>query len=157
MCCRAVEPRYAPAMVSAIRPGPAHGGVGPECRTFRSHETSRTGMACQSYLLGSGDSTLSIVQSGRQVTLRLGPSGDVTLNGTLSGETFWARGVIEAGATPRYVACPVGDTLRVTARVRREGQVKVLDATLASVACAECAPIEFAAARPRQYAGRRRS
>ncbi|HYC31614.1 MAG TPA: hypothetical protein VEB59_04950 [Gemmatimonadales bacterium] len=117
----------------------------------------RSGMACQAYLLGGGDSTLTIVQSGRQLTLRLGPTGDVTLNGTLSGETFWARGVIEEGATPRYVACPVGDTLRVTARVRRGGSVKRLDATLTSLACVECAPLEFSAARPRQYAGRRRS
>ena len=115
------------------------------------------GMACQAYLLNGGDSTVAIVQSGRQVTLRLGPTGDVTLNGTLSGETFWARGVIEPDATPRHVACPVGDTLRLTGRVSRLGRLKRLDATLMSVSCADCASVEFSATRPRQYAGRRRS
>jgi hypothetical protein len=118
---------------------------------------ARSGMACQAYLLGSSDSAVTIVQSGRQLTVRLGPEGDVTLNGTLYGESFRARGVIEPGATPRYVACPAGDTLRMTAKVVRLGQVKRLEATLASQACPECAPLEFAAARPRQYAGRRRS
>lgn len=117
----------------------------------------RSGIACQAYLLGSDDSTVSIVQSGRQLTVRLGPAADVILNGTLSGETFWARGVIEPAATPRYVACPVGDTLRLTGRVSRVGSTKRIEASLSSLACPECAPVEFAAARPRQYAGRRRS
>lgn len=117
----------------------------------------RTGMACMAYLLGTGDSTVVVVQSGRQVTVRLGPAADVSLNGTLTGESFWARGVIEPGATPRYVACPVGDTLRLTGRVSRTGPSKRLEASLSSLACAECAPVEFTAARPRQYAGRRRS
>ena len=116
-----------------------------------------TGRACQSYLLGGKDSSLMVLQSGRQLTLRLGPASDVTLDGTLSGSELTLMGVIEPGSTPRFAACSVGDTLRLTAHLTRAAQVKRLDAILSSSACPECTPITFVAERPRRYEGRRRS
>jgi hypothetical protein len=116
-----------------------------------------SGMACQAYLLGRGDSTVMLYQSGRQVTLKLGPSADVTLRGALIGTDLALEGVIEPGTTPRHVACPAGDTIRVTARVHRDGPLKRLQATLSAPGCVECSPVSFVAARPRQYQGRRRS
>ena len=116
-----------------------------------------SGFACYAYLLGGEDSTVTVTQSGRQVTVTLGPKGEVTLSGKLYGSDLAAEGVIAAGTTPRYVACPVGDTIRMTVQARREKRVKRLDASLLVAGCPECAPIGFVAVRPRQYEGRRRS
>lgn len=116
-----------------------------------------SGFACYAYLLGGDDSTVTVTQSGRQVTVTLGPKGEVTLSGKLYGSDLAAEGVIAAGTTPRYVACPVGDTIRMTVQARREKRVKRLDASLLVAGCPECAPIGFVAVRPRQYEGRRRS
>jgi hypothetical protein len=116
-----------------------------------------SGFACYAYLLGGDDSTVNVTQSGRQVTVTLGPKGEVTLNGKLFGADLAAEGVIAAGTTPRYVACPVGDTVRLTIEAHREEQFKRLDARLLVAGCAECEPVDFVAVRPRHYEGRRRS
>jgi hypothetical protein len=116
-----------------------------------------SGFACYAYLLGSADSTVSVTQSGRQVSVALGPKGEVTLSGKLFGADLTAEGVIAAGTTPRYVACPVGDTVRMTIRAHREARVKRLDAKLLVAGCPECEPLGFVAVRPRHYEGRRRS
>jgi hypothetical protein len=116
-----------------------------------------SGFACYAYLLGGDDSTVTVTQSGRQVTVTLGPQGEVTLSGKLFGADLTAEGVIAAGTTPRYVACPVGDTLRMTVQAYREARVKRLDAKLFAAGCPECEPFGFQAVRPRHYEGRRRS
>ena len=116
-----------------------------------------SGFACYAYLLGGDDSTVTVAQSGRQVIVTLGPRGEVTLSGTLLGANLTAEGVIPPGTTPRHVACPGGDTIRMTLQARREGQVKRLDATLLVAGCPECQPIGFVAVRSRRYEGRRRS
>jgi hypothetical protein len=116
-----------------------------------------SGFACYAYLLGSDDSTVTVTQSGRQVTVTLGPKGEVALSGNLFGVNLTAEGVIPPGTTPRYVACPVGDTIRMTVQAHREKQVKRLDARLLVAGCPECEPIGFVAVRPRHYEGRRRS
>ncbi|MEZ0335397.1 MAG: hypothetical protein ACAI18_15410 [Gemmatimonadales bacterium] len=116
-----------------------------------------SGFACYAYLLGGDDSTVTVTQSGRQVTVTLGPKAEVTLSGQLSGADLTAEGVIAAGTTPRYVACPVGDTIRMTIQAHREKQVKRLDASLFTAGCPDCAPQGFVAVRPRHYEGRRRS
>jgi hypothetical protein len=116
-----------------------------------------SGFVCYAYLLGSDDSTVTVTQSGRQVTVALGPKGEVTLSGKLFGAELTAEGVIAAGTTPRHVACPVGDTIRMTVLAHREARLKRLDARLFVAGCAECEPIGFVAVRPRHYEGRRRS
>ena len=115
------------------------------------------GRACQTYLLRGSDSTMTVLQSGRQLTLRLGPASDVTLDGTLSGSDVSLTGVIQPGSTPRQSGCQVGDTIRLTGHVARGAEVKRLDALLSFSACTECTPVAFVAERPRRYEGRRRS
>lgn len=109
--------------------------------------------SCYAYLLSGADSNVSVTQSGRQVTVTLGPTGDISLRGNLVGSDLTTRGVIPA-TTPRYVACPVGDTLSMTVRSRREGRYKRLDATLSVAGCPTCEPFGFAAVQHRY--GRRR-
>jgi hypothetical protein len=116
-----------------------------------------SGFACYAYLLGGDDSTVIVAQSGRQVTVTLGPKGEVTLSGKLLGAYLTAEGVIPPETTPRYVACPGGDTIRMTVQAHREKQVKRLDARLLVAGCPECEPLGFVAVRPRRYEGRRRS
>lgn len=116
-----------------------------------------SGFACYAYLLGGGDSTVTVAQSGRQVTITLGPKREVALIGQLVGARLTAGGIIPPGTTPRHVACPGGDTIRMTLEARREAQVKRLDATLLVAGCPECQPIGFSAVRSRRYEGRRRS
>src|SRR5512134_1962581 len=115
------------------------------------------GFACYAYLLGSEDSTVRVAQSGRQVIVTLGPKSEVTLRGTLQGAALTAEGVIQPGTTPRYLACPAGDTIRMTLQARREELVKRLDATLVVAGCPECPPVGFVAVRSRRYEGRRRA
>jgi hypothetical protein len=116
-----------------------------------------SGFACYAYLLGGDDSTVTVAQSGRQVIVTLGPRGEVTLAGTLVGAHLTAEGAIPPGTTPRHVACPAGDTIRMTLEARRERRVKRLDASLLVAGCPECQPIGFVAVRSRRYEGRRRS
>ena len=116
-----------------------------------------TGFACYAYLLGGADSTVAVAQSGRQVSVSLGPRGEVSLQGRLVGADLTAEGVIRPGTTPRHVACPAGDTIRLSLQARREGRVKRLDATLLVAGCPECLPIGFVAVRSRGYEGRRRT
>ena len=73
------------------------------------------------------------------------------MSGKLFGADLTAEGVIAAGTTPRYVACPVGDTVRMSVRAHREVQVKRLDARLLVAGCPECEPLDFVAVRPRHY------
>ena len=116
-----------------------------------------TGFACYAYLLGAGDSTVAVTQSGRQVSIRLGPRAEVTLHGRLVGTDLTAEGVIRPGTTPRHVACPAGDTVRLRLQARREGRVKRLEAALLVAGCPECQPIGFVAVRSRGHEGRRRT
>ena len=116
-----------------------------------------SGFACYAYLLGGGDSTLAVAQSGRQVTITLGPRAEITLRGSLVGVNLTAQGVIRPGTTPRHLACPAGDTIRMTVEAHRESRVKRLDASLLVAGCPDCQPIGFVAVRSRMYEGRRRS
>jgi hypothetical protein len=116
-----------------------------------------SGFACYAYLLGGADSTVVVAQSGRQVIVTLGPEREVTLSGKLAGAHLTAEGVIPPGITPRHVACPGGDTIRMTLQAHRDEQVKRLDATLLVAGCPECQPIGFVAVRSRRHEGRRRS
>jgi hypothetical protein len=114
-----------------------------------------SGLVCYRYLLTGGDSTIHLTQSGEQLAGTLGPNGDVNLLGTLSGADLSLKGVISPGGTPRHVACPVGDSVRVTARVSRWGQLKRLDAQLWTATTAQGPAVAFMAARPRRYERRR--
>lgn len=116
-----------------------------------------TGFVCYAYLLGGDDSTVTVAQSGRQVTVTLGPKGEITLTGKLIGASLTAEGVIPPGTTPRYVACPAGDTIRMTVQAQRTARTKRLHTTLFIAGCPECQPLGFVAVRPRHYEGRRRS
>jgi hypothetical protein len=109
--------------------------------------------ACQSFLLG-GDSSLTLTQSGRQVTATLSPAGAVTLRGDLLGSTLSLAGVLPSGATPARAACPVGDTVRLTGQARRSPDLGRLDATLRFVRCGGCRPVEFTAVRLTHSRGR---
>lgn len=112
---------------------------------------------CYAYLLTGAESTFTVAQSGRQLTVTLGPAANVTLTGTISGADVTLDGVLAFGTTPDSVLCARGDTIRAVARAHRDERVKRLDATLFTTSCAECAPITFRASRPRGYPGRRRS
>ena len=114
-----------------------------------------SGRVCTRYLLSEADSTLTISQSGRQLTATLGPRGDVALRGTLAGDQVTLEGVIQPEATPRHVACEVGDTLWLTARVAAGAESRRLHARLWSSACADCPAVGFTASRPLYYHGRR--
>ena len=114
------------------------------------------GRVCTRYLLSEADSTLTISQSGRQLSAALGPRGEVALRGVLTGDRLSLEGVIQPGATPRNVDCTAGDTLWLSARVAAAGETRRLHARLWSSACAECSPVGFTAARPFHYHGRRR-
>ena len=114
------------------------------------------GRVCTSYLLSGADSTLVISQSGRQLTGTLGPNADVALRGLLVGDEISLEGVIQPEETPRHVACSVGDTLRLTARISSVVRTRQLEARLWSSACAECGAVGFTAARPLDYGSRRR-
>jgi hypothetical protein len=113
------------------------------------------GRVCTRYLLSDSDSSLSISQSGHELTAALGPAGDVALRGALTGNAFALEGVVQPGATPRHVACTVGDTVRLEGRVSTAGQLRQLEGGLWFSACSDCVHIEFTAARPRQYHKRR--
>jgi hypothetical protein len=113
--------------------------------TYSIQPMARSGRPCLAYLLSGGDSTVKVSQSGRQVTLTLGPDGDVSLRGTLTNGDLALRGVILPGATPRQAACPVGDTLRLTARAGIEPHVRRLDAELRLAGCPECDAVGFSA------------
>ena len=111
---------------------------------------------CTRYLLSEADSSLTISQSGRELTATLGPADGVALRGALDGNELALEGVIQPGATPRYVACTVGDTVRLEARVSRAAPFRELEAGLWFSACADCGPIEFTVARPNAYHKRQR-
>jgi hypothetical protein len=110
---------------------------------------------CTRYLLSGADSSLTISQSGRALTATLGPASEVALRGVLDGDELALEGVIQPGATPRHVACTVGDTLRLEARVSRAAPFRELEAGLWFSACSECGPTEFTVARPNAYHKRR--
>jgi hypothetical protein len=114
-----------------------------------------SGRVCTRYLLSDADSTLTISQSGSQLTGSLGPEAEVGLRGSLTGNEISLEGVIQPGATPRYVGCTVGDTLRLTARFSASRGLRQLEAQLWSSACTDCGAVGFTAARPYQYYGRR--
>ena len=101
---------------------------------------------CQTFLL-SGDSSLTLAQSGRQVTGTLGRDGSVTLRGTVSGSELTLAGVLAPGATPRRAGCPAGDTVRITGLVRPAPDHGRLDATLRFSRCAGCPSAGFSATR----------
>ena len=115
-----------------------------------------SGRVCTRYLLSDADSTLTISQSGRQLSAALGPRGEVALRGVLTGDRLSLEGVIQPGATPRHVGCAAGDTLWLSARIAAAGETRRLHARLWSSACADCSPVGFTAARPYYYRGRRR-
>jgi hypothetical protein len=110
---------------------------------------------CTRYLLSGADSSLTISQSGRELTATLGPRGEVALRGALDGNELSLEGVIQPVATPRHVACTVGDTVRLEGRVSSAAPLRELEARLWSSACAECGPAEFTVARPNAYHKRR--
>ncbi len=114
-----------------------------------------SGRVCTRYLLTDADSTLLISQSGRQLTGSLGPGSEVGLRGSLTGNEISLEGVIQPEATPRYVGCTEGDTLRLTARFSASRGIRQLEARLWSSSCADCGAVGFTAARPREYHGRR--
>ena len=109
------------------------------------------GRVCTRYLLFGADSSLTIAQSGRELTATLGPSGEVALRGALDGDELALEGVIQPGAIPRYVACTVGDTVRLEAQVSSAAPLRELEADLWFSACADCGPTAFTVARPNSY------
>ena len=108
--------------------------------------------ACQAYLL-SGDSSLTMTQSGRQVTATLGRAGGVILRGSVDGSTLTLAGVVPA-ALPRQAACPVGDTVRLVGQARRGPDHGHLDGTLTFLRCPDCATTGFQAVRLLHVPGR---
>jgi hypothetical protein len=106
---------------------------------------------CQAYLL-SGDSSLTMTQSGREVTASLGRAGAITLRGRVDGSTLTLAGVVPV--LPALAACPVGDTVRLVGQARRAPDHGHLDGTLAFVRCADCAATEFHAVRQLHPLGR---
>ncbi|HET7425365.1 MAG TPA: hypothetical protein VFJ92_17505 [Gemmatimonadales bacterium] len=99
---------------------------------------------CQAYLL-SGDSSLTMTQSGTQVTASLGRAGAVTLRGHVEGSTLTLAGVVPV--LPPQAACPAGDTVRLVGQARRAPDHGHLDGTLAFLRCADCSTTEFHAKR----------
>jgi hypothetical protein len=99
---------------------------------------------CQAYLL-SGDSSLTMTQSGTQVTASLGRAGAVTLRGHVEGSTLTLVGVVPV--LPAQAACPAGDTVRLVGQARRAPDHGHLDGTLAFLRCADCSTTEFHAQR----------
>ena len=106
---------------------------------------------CTRYLLTGADSTLTISQSGRELTATLGPGDEVTLRGAITGYQVALEGVILPGAIPRYVACTVGDTVRLEGKVSSVFPLRQLEAGLWFSACADCGPTDFTIARPNAY------
>jgi hypothetical protein len=109
------------------------------------------GRVCTRYLLSQSDSSLTISQSGRELTAALGARREVALRGALEGNAFALEGVIQPGATPRHVACTVGDTVRLEGRVSSAAPLRELEARLWFSACGDCGPTEFRVARPNAY------
>jgi hypothetical protein len=101
---------------------------------------------CQTFLL-SGDSSLTLAQSGRQITATLGRTGGVTLRGTVSGSELALAGTLPPGAAPSRAGCPVGDTVRITGLARPAPNHGRLDATLRFTRCADCPAASFSATR----------
>jgi hypothetical protein len=99
---------------------------------------------CQAYLL-SGDSSLTMTQSGRQVTATLGRSGAITLRGSVDGSTLTLAGVVPV--LPARAGCPAGDTVRLVGQARRAPDHGHLDGSLAFLRCADCSTTEFHAVR----------
>jgi hypothetical protein len=99
---------------------------------------------CQTFLL-SGDSSLMMTQSGRQVTATLGRVGAITLRGSVEGSTLTLSGVVPA--LPAQAACPAGDTVRLVGQARRAPDHGHLDGTLAFLRCADCVTTGFHAVR----------
>jgi hypothetical protein len=106
---------------------------------------------CTRYLLFGADSSLTISQSGRELTAVLGPAHDVALRGALYRDELTLEGVVQPAATPRHVACTVGDTVRLEGRVSSAAPLRELEARLWFSACADCGPTEFRVARPNAY------
>lgn len=109
--------------------------------------------SCQSALL-SGDSSLTLTQSGRQISATLGPGGAVTLRGALSGSEIALAGVLPPGAVAHRAGCPVGDTLHLTGLARRTPDHGRLEATLRFSRCADCPSASFSAVRRPPTRGR---
>lgn len=107
---------------------------------------------CQAYLL-SGDSSLMMTQSGRQVTATLGRAAAVTLRGSVDGTTLTLAGVVPP-ALPRQAGCPAGDTVRLVGQARRAPDHGHLDGTLAFLRCADCNTTGFHAVRLLHAPGR---
>jgi hypothetical protein len=107
---------------------------------------------CQAFLL-SGDSSLMMTQSGRQVTAMLGRAETVTLRGRVEGSTLTLSGVMPAGL-PARAACPANDTVRLVGQARRAPDHGHLDGTLAFLRCADCATTGFHAVRLLHASGR---
>jgi hypothetical protein len=101
---------------------------------------------CPAVLL-SGDSSLTLAQSGRQITATLGRAGAVTLRGTVSDSVLSLTGVVPRGAAPSSAGCPAGDTLRLTGLARRTQGPGRIDGTLRFTRCADCPPAAFGAVR----------
>ena len=112
---------------------------------------------CLNFLLSGSDSTLHITQSGAQLAATLGPDGNVSLRGDLTGDSLRLSGAIEATAMPDSVRCVPGDSLYLTAVATRDQAMKRLNGALVAASCGACEPVEVSAQRPRGYAGRRRS
>jgi hypothetical protein len=108
---------------------------------------------CQAWLLG-GDSSLTMTQSGQQVTATLSPTAAVVLRGTVSGSTLTLAGVVPPGAVPARAGCPAGDTVRITGLARRAPNHGRLDGTLGFSHCGGCPPVEFTAVRQPHPRGR---
>ncbi len=106
---------------------------------------------CQAYLL-SGDSSLTMTQSGRQVTAILGRAGSVSLRGQVDGSTIIVAGVVPV--LPAQAACPAGDSVRLVGQARRAPGHGHLDGTLAFLRCADCGTTEFHAVRLLHSSGR---
>jgi hypothetical protein len=113
------------------------------------------GRACHRHLLAGGDSTLTISQSGRQLSAKLGPGDAATLRGRLIGAELVLEGAIQPGSALRHAGCAAGDSVRVAARLVGGGPVERLDARLWTSACPECGAVEFTAVQPRGHRGRR--
>ena len=101
--------------------------------------------SCQAYLL-SGDTSMVMAQSGRQVTATLGRTGAVTLRGRVDGSTLTLSGIVPA-ALPREAACPAGDTVRLVGHARQAPDHGHLDGTLVFLRCADCLTTAFHAVR----------
>ena len=108
-------------------------------------------LRCQALLTSAQQPLLSIVQSGRNLTITLNDPEKTALTGTIGGSSFLAASSPapekNRSASREVGGCPNRPSLRLQAHVNDQGKERSLQGSISMEGCAECSPLAFTAIR----------